>query len=81
MDSKRRGLILTIVVAILLAGAATLLTPFLGPARWGPMRGFNMGPMSFGMMREVHAMADVESEVDYMIRMIPHLMAAVMMSQ
>ena len=45
------------------------------------MRGFTMGPMSFGMMREVRAMADVESEFDYMVRMIPHHMAAVMMSE
>ena len=36
-----------------------------------------MGPMSFGMMREVHAMADLESEFDYMVRMIPHHREAV----
>ena len=42
-----------------------------------PIGAAGMGPMSFGMMREVHAMADVESELDYMVRMIPHHQEAV----
>jgi uncharacterized protein (DUF305 family) len=33
--------------------------------------------MSFAMMRQVHAMADLESEFDYMVRMIPHHREAV----
>lgn len=40
-----------------------------------------MGPMSIGMMREVHAMADVETEFDYMVRMIPHHQEAVESAQ
>ena len=36
-----------------------------------------MGPMSFGMMRQSHVMADVESEYQYMVRMVPHHQEAV----
>jgi uncharacterized protein (DUF305 family) len=64
------------LIAVAIA-AVSLFTPFLGRARFGPMRGFIMGPMSVGMMREVHAMADLKSEFDYMVRMIPHHREAV----
>lgn len=36
-----------------------------------------MGAMSFGMMRQMHAMEPVESEFDYLSRMIPHHQEAV----
>ena len=40
-----------------------------------------MGPISFGMMRQVHGMAEVESEYQFLVHMLPHHMAAVMVSQ
>ena len=71
----------TIAVAaglVVIAVAAVLLfTPMIGRARLGPMRGMPMGPMSFGMMRQSHVMADVESEYQYMVRMVPHHQEAV----
>jgi uncharacterized protein (DUF305 family) len=36
-----------------------------------------MGAMSFGMMREMHSLAAVQSEFDYLARMIPHHQEAV----
>ncbi len=79
-----RVVAVSLAVILLVLGGISLFTPFLGRARVGPMASFSvpggmrgMGPMSFGMMREVHAMADVESELDYMIRMIPHHQEAV----
>lgn len=60
--------------------------PFAGPMGPGRMMGSDsffgsefsdtrtvqFGPMGRGMMREIHAMADVRSEYKYMSRMIPH---------
>jgi uncharacterized protein (DUF305 family) len=76
-DARLRSLLIGLAVVVVLVVAVGVFTPVLGRARWGPMRGFSMGPMSFGMMREVHAMADLESEFDYMVRMIPHHQEAV----
>jgi len=75
--TRKRSVLIGIAVVAVAIAAVSLLTPFLGRARLGPMRGFTMGPMSFAMMREVHAMADLESEFDYMVRMIPHHREAV----
>ncbi|MDA3951031.1 MAG: DUF305 domain-containing protein [Spirochaeta sp.] len=85
MHSKSVRLIaISLVLVLLVLGAVSFFTPFLGRARLGPMAGFaapggalGIGPMSFGMMREVHAMADVETEFDYMVRMLPHHREAV----
>lgn len=73
-----RVVAISLVIVLLALGGVRFFTPFLGPARVGPMAGFSvpggvgsMGPMSFGMMREVHVMADVESEFDFMARTIP----------
>jgi uncharacterized protein (DUF305 family) len=79
-SSRARALLVGLVLLVLVLGSLSLFTPLLGRARFGPMRGFEMspmGPMGMGMMREVHAMADVETEVDYMVRMIPHHQEAV----
>lgn len=70
---------------ILISVAATLVVlAIVGAAFWwlSPMRGFapgmagrgmwGRGPMGFGMMRDVHAMGDVDSEYDYLTKMIPH---------
>ena len=74
----------SLALILLVVGAISFFTPFLGRARMGPMAGFSapgavggMGPMSFAMMREVHAMADVESPFEYMVRMVPHHQEAV----
>ncbi|MEX2445247.1 MAG: DUF305 domain-containing protein [Alkalispirochaeta sp.] len=80
--TRGRTLIVGLAVVAVFVGAVGLFTPFIGPARFGPMRSFamgptGMGPMSIGMMREVRAMADVESEFEYMVRMIPHHQEAV----
>ncbi|MFP3960130.1 MAG: DUF305 domain-containing protein [Spirochaetaceae bacterium] len=83
--SGLRSLAVALAAVVLIGiGAVSLFTPVLGPARVGPMRGLSaqsagvgMGPMTFGMMREVRAMADVESELEYMRRMIPHHQEAV----
>lgn len=74
---RRRSLVIGLAAVAIVLGAISLFTPALGRARFGPMRGFGMGPMSFSVMREAHAMADVESELEYMIRMIPHHQEAV----
>ena len=79
-SSRARALIVALVLLVLVAGGLSLFTPLLGQARFGPMRGFEMspmGPMGLGMMRQVHAMSDVESEYDYMVRMVPHHQEAV----
>ena len=75
--TRARSVLMGLAVVAVAVVSISLLTPFLGRARFGPMRGFTMGPRSFGMMREVHAMADLESEFDYMVRMIPHHREAV----
>lgn len=85
MDNKQMRIVaISLLPVLLVLGGISFFTPFLGRARIGPMAGLSaaggmrgMGPMSFGMMREVHAMADVESEFDYMVRMIPHHKEAV----
>lgn len=78
MQSPRtRVLVVGVVLLVLVLGGISVFTPFLGRARLGPMRGFGAGPMSLGMMREVRAMADVNSEFEYMVRMIPHHQEAV----
>lgn len=48
--------------------------PGMGPGS-GPMPG--MGRMSFGMMRQVHEMGNVNSEYEYLVKMIPHHQEAV----
>jgi uncharacterized protein (DUF305 family) len=78
--SRARALLVGLVLLALAVAAVSVFTPLLGRARFGPMRGFEMspmGPMGMGMMRQAHAMADIESEVDYMVRMIPHHQEAV----
>lgn len=70
-----RVLAITLIVVALLTLSARLFTPFLGPAVWGPMRG--IGAMSVGMMRQMRSAASVESELDYLARMIPHHREAV----
>jgi uncharacterized protein (DUF305 family) len=68
----------TLVVLALVGAAIWWFSPMrgLGPRMLGPdtsgggMRG--RGPMGFGMMREVHAMGDVDSEYGYLANMIPH---------
>lgn len=65
------------VLFILILGATGLLTPLFGQPGPGMMHGPGMGPMSRGMMREVHGMADFDTEFDYMVRMIPHHQEAV----
>lgn len=64
---------------VVLAGAAWLFTPLLGPARAGPMRGVRLpaGVMSAGMMRQMHGVGTVDSEFDFLTRMIPHHQEAV----
>ena len=85
--ARTRSLIVAVAVVLVALGAISLFTPFLGRARLGPMRGIAapggsaMGPMSFGMMREVRSMSDVQSEFDYMVRMIPHHREAVESAQ
>lgn len=76
-EKRKRYLFIGLAVVAVVVGVTSLFTPFLGRARFGPMRGFAMGPMSAGMMREAHAMADIESEFSYMVRMIPHHREAV----
>ncbi len=76
-SGRTRFLVIGIVLLVLALGGISVFTPFLGRARLGPMRGFGTGAMSFGMMRQVRAMADVESEFDYMVRMVPHHQEAV----
>ena len=83
-NKSRRAVVVSLVLVLLVLAGVSFFTPFLGRARVGPMAGFSapggvrgMGPMSFGMMREAHAMADVKSELDYMVRMIPHHQEAV----
>lgn len=73
-----------LVVLVVAAAAFWWFSPWRAApaAEAGPVAGFGRGPgfgpgmpgsmMGRGMMREMHAMADVESEYEYLANMIPH---------
>lgn len=71
-ERKTRTLVVSLIVSVAILGSVAVFTPLFGQARFGPMRDFAMGPMGPGMMRDMHAMVDVATELEYMVRMIPH---------
>jgi uncharacterized protein (DUF305 family) len=75
--APKRTIAVAAGLVVIAVAAVFLFSPMIGRARLGPMGDMPMGPMSFGMMRQSHAMADVESEYQYMVRMVPHHQEAV----
>ncbi len=75
MRNDLRVVLISVAVAVGVLATVALVGLLVW---WGsPMRefGFRMtghGPMSTGMMRQMHAIGDVQSEYEYMSRMIPH---------
>lgn len=88
MNPRMSRLFVILLMVLFMVAAVNLFTPFLGKARLGPMAGFSapggaggIGPMSFGMMRDYSGLSGEELDLAFLQDMIPHHMAAVMMSQ